>query len=68
MGNKREAFKMFILKPEEERSLGRHRHRWENKIKIEFREVISGVYIGFIWLSIDLWRSLLNTVVNLRDP
>jgi hypothetical protein len=39
MGEKRNAYKILVVKPEGKRPLGRPRRRWENNIKIYLREI-----------------------------
>jgi hypothetical protein len=53
-GERRGAYRAFVGKPEGRRPLGRPRHRWEDNIKTDLREV------G--------WRALVNTVMNLWVP
>jgi hypothetical protein len=36
-----------------EKSLRRHRHRWEDNIKIGLRGMIKRMWTGFIWLWIE---------------
>jgi hypothetical protein len=38
-GRNENAYRMLFGKPERKRPLGRPRHRWENDIRIDFREV-----------------------------
>jgi hypothetical protein len=48
---------------------GKTRHRWEDNIKMDLREIgIDGA--NWIWLSQDRvqWRDFVNTVMNLRVP
>jgi hypothetical protein len=48
---------------------GRHRHRWENKIKRDIREMgINGV--NWIWLAQYRvqWWAFVSTVMNLQVP
>jgi len=58
-----------MRKPEGKRPLGRHSHRWEDNIKMDFQEVGCGV---MDWIELaqyrDSWRALLNEVINLRVP
>jgi hypothetical protein len=35
----RGAYRVLVVKPEGKRPLGRHRHRWEDNIKMGFQEV-----------------------------
>ena len=55
-------------KPEEKRPLGRPRHRWEDNIKMDLREVVG----GGDWMELaqdrDRWRALVNMVMNFRVP
>jgi hypothetical protein len=39
MGNKRNAYRILVGKPDEKRPLGRHRLRWEDNIKMDFSEI-----------------------------
>jgi hypothetical protein len=40
MGNKRNAYRILVGKPERERPLGRPRSRWVDNIKIDLREIL----------------------------
>jgi hypothetical protein len=51
------------------RPLGRPRHRWEENIKMDLREM--GIdRVNWIWLAQDWvqWQAFVNTVMNLRVP
>jgi len=39
MGKRRGAYRVLVGRPEERRPLGRHKHRWEDNIKMDFQEV-----------------------------
>jgi hypothetical protein len=39
MGKKMNAYRSLVGKPEGKRPLGRLRHRWENNIKMNLREI-----------------------------
>jgi hypothetical protein len=69
MGEKRNACRIFVGKPEEKRLLGRPRRRWVDNIKIDLRE-IGWDDVDWIDLAQDMgqWRALVNTVMNLRVP
>jgi len=45
---KRGAYRIFVGKPEG-RSSGRHRHKWEDNIKIDLQEVAIG---GMHWIDL----------------
>jgi hypothetical protein len=55
------------LKTEGKRPLGRPRHRCEDNIKIDLRELGWECmdWIRLTW-NTDQWRTLVNTVINLR--
>ena len=50
MGERRDVYRVLVGKPEGQRPLGRPRHRWEDKIKMDLQEVGWGVWTGLIWL------------------
>jgi hypothetical protein len=41
-GEKRNAFRILVVKPNGKRQLGRHRCRWEDYIKMDHRDVGCG--------------------------
>jgi hypothetical protein len=59
MGEERKVYKVLVEKPEGKRSLGRPRHRWEDGIRMDLREIGLGVWIGFEWLRIETCGGLL---------
>jgi hypothetical protein len=69
MGAKRNAYKILVGKPEGKRQLGRPRHRWVDNGKMDHREIGWG---GIDWIDLAQdrghWRTLVNTVMNLRVP
>jgi hypothetical protein len=69
MGEKRNAYRILVGKPERKRPLGRPRSRWEDNIKIDLREIRWG---GMDWIDLaqdrDQWKALVNTVMNLWVP
>jgi hypothetical protein len=67
MGERRGVYRFLVGKPEGKRPLGRPRRRWENKIKLDLREIgIDGA--NWIQLAQDRvqWRACVNTEMNLR--
>jgi hypothetical protein len=68
-GEKRNACRILVGKPEGKRPLGRPRHRWEDNIRMNLRVIAWG---GMNWIVLaqdrDQWRALMNTVMNLRVP
>jgi hypothetical protein len=69
MGEKRNAYKIFVGKSEGKSSLGRPRRRWVNNIKTDLR-VIGWDDMDCIDLALDRnqWRALVNTVMKVRVP
>jgi hypothetical protein len=49
MGEKRNAYRLLVGKPEGERPLGRPRRRWVDNIKMEFLEIGCG---SVDWISL----------------
>jgi hypothetical protein len=50
MGEKRDAYRIFVWKREGKRSVGRPTRRWDYIIKTDLQEIGSGVYTGLIRL------------------
>jgi hypothetical protein len=69
MGEKRNAYKVLVVKPETKRPLGRPRCRWVVNIRLDLVEVGWG---DVDWIGVvqdrDRWRALVNSVLNLRVP
>ena len=65
----RNAYKVFVGKPEGKRPLGRPRRRWEDNIKMYLREVGCDPrnWIDFAE-DRDQWRAYIRAVMNLRVP
>jgi hypothetical protein len=59
MGVERKLYKVLVGKPEGKRLLGRPRRRWEDGIRMDFREIGLGVSIGFGCLRIGASDGLL---------
>jgi hypothetical protein len=69
MGEKQNAYRILVGKPEGKRPLGRPTRRWGDNIKIDFREIgWDGVGWNDLAQDRDQWRTLVNTVTNLRVP
>jgi hypothetical protein len=64
---RRDVYRVLGGRPEGKRSLGRPRHRWEDNIKMDLREIgINGA--NWIRLAQDRvqWRASVRTVMNFR--
>jgi hypothetical protein len=59
MGEGRSAYRVLVGRPEGRKPLGRPRHRWEDNIKMDLREVGWGAWTGLIWLRIGTGGGLL---------
>jgi hypothetical protein len=69
MGKKRNAFKIWVGKPEGKRPLGRPRYRLVDNIKMDLTEI---AWDSMDWIDLaqdrDQRRALVNTVMSLRVP
>ena len=69
MGEGRCVYRFLVGKPEGRRPLGRPKHRWEDNIRMDLREVGCGCVD---WMELaqdrDRWRALVSAVMNLRVP
>jgi hypothetical protein len=69
MGEKRNAYRLLMGKPEGKRPLGRPRRRWVDDIRMDLGDVGWGD-VDWIGLAQDRnrWRALVNSVLNLQVP
>jgi hypothetical protein len=67
IGEKKNAHRMLMGKPEGKRPLGRPRRMWVDNIKIDLREI--GLD-GMDWIDLaqdrDQWKALVNTVGSIK--
>jgi hypothetical protein len=67
MEEERKVYKVLVGKPEGKRPLGRPRHRWEDGITMDLREIGLG---GVDWIRLaqdwDQWRAVVSAVMNLQ--
>jgi hypothetical protein len=63
MTEKNNEYRVLVGKPKGMRPLGRLRHRWENNIKMDLKEIRFG---GIDWKHLthnrSQWRALVDTV------
>jgi hypothetical protein len=68
-GEKRNAYRLLVGKPEGKIPLGRSRRRWVDNIRTDVGEV---GWSGVDWIGLaqdrNRWRALVNSVLNLRVP
>jgi hypothetical protein len=69
MGEKRNAYRLLVRKPEGKRLLGRPRRMCIDNIKMHLIEIGLGD-LDWIGLAPDMerWRALVNAVMKLRFP
>jgi hypothetical protein len=66
-GEKRNAYRILVVNPKANKPVGRPRRRCEDNVRMDPREIGWG---GVDWIDLllkrDQWRTLVNTVMNLR--
>jgi hypothetical protein len=69
MGEKRNAYRILVRKPDRKIPLGRPRRRSADHIKMDIREIGMG---GMDWIDLvqdrDQWRAVVKRILNLRVP
>jgi hypothetical protein len=69
MGEKRNAYRILVGKPEGKRPQGSPRRKWMYNIKMALGEI---KWDDMEWIDLaqdrDQWRALVNTVMSLRVP
>jgi hypothetical protein len=67
MRMERKVHRILVGKPEGKRPLGRPRHRWEDGIRMDLREIGQR---SVEWIQLaqhrGRWQALVNTVMNLQ--
>jgi len=67
MRERRAVYRVLVEKTEGKRRLGRSRRRWEDNIKKDLQGVGCR---GMDWVDLaldrDMWRALVNAVMNIR--
>lgn len=65
IGDKRNAYRILVGKPEGKRSLGRPRREWANNIKIDLREIR---WDGMDWMDLDQDRDQWRAREHVDEP
>ena len=65
MGDRRVAYRILVVRPEGKRPPGIPRHRWEDKIKWRWDEVMNLIDLA---QDGDTGLALVNAVMSLRFP
>jgi hypothetical protein len=69
MGEKRNAYRILVVKPEGKRPLGRPIRRWVDNIKMDIREIGRDC---MDWVDLaqdgDQWRVHVNAIMKFRFP
>jgi hypothetical protein len=69
MGEKRNAYRLLVEKPERKRPLGRPRRRWVDNIRMDLGEV---GWCDVDWIGLakgrNGWTALVNSVLNPQVP
>jgi hypothetical protein len=67
MGEDRKLYKVLVGKPEGKRPPGRPSRRWEDRIRMDLRDIGLG---GGDWIQLaqdrDRWRAVVSAVMNFR--
>jgi hypothetical protein len=69
MGEKMNAYRLLVGKPEGKRPLGRPRRKWVDNIRMDLGEMGWGDVDWFdLGQDRNRWRALVNSVLKLRVP
>jgi hypothetical protein len=68
-GERRGVYRVLVGRPEGNRPLGRPRHRWEDNIKLDLREIgIDGANCIQLVQDRVRWWDFVSTVMNVPVP
>jgi hypothetical protein len=63
MGEERKVYKVLVGKPEGKRPLGIPRHRLEDGIRMDLREIVDWIRLA---QDRDRWQAVVSAMMNLR--
>jgi hypothetical protein len=65
---KRNAYRLFVGKPEGNGPLGKPKRRWVNNVKMDHGQI---GWVGVDWIGLaqnrNKWGDLVNSVMNIRE-
>jgi hypothetical protein len=66
---KRGVYRVLVGKPEGKKPFARYRHRWEDNIEMDFKEI---EWEGMDWINLaqdrNKWQALVNMVMKVWVP
>jgi len=68
MGDRRDAYRVLVERPEERRPLGKRKNSLEGNNKMDFSEVKKSVDCIDLDRDGDRWRAFVNLELNLPVP
>jgi hypothetical protein len=68
VGARRGVYRGFVGRPEERKTLGRPKGKWEGSGKIDLQDVGSGMDQADLAQGKDKWRVVLNALINSWSP
>jgi hypothetical protein len=69
MGKMRNVYRILVGKPEGKKPLRRHKHRWEDTIKMDLRKMsLEGADCINLAQVRGWWWALVNMIMNLQVP
>jgi hypothetical protein len=63
MSERRGVYRVLVGRPEGKRPRGRHKRKWEDNIKMGFREILID---RANWIRLVQWLAFVSTEMNLR--
>ena len=67
-GMKRNACRTVVIQPKGKLPLGRPRHRWEDNVKMELKEMTECMKWTDLAQDRGKWLALASAIINVRVP